>query len=47
MVTIALGNAPLNNCLSGDGNRDQQITVDEILRAITHALQGCPDLPAS
>jgi hypothetical protein len=41
MVNIALGNAPVADCLSGDANNDTQITVDEILSAVNNALNGC------
>jgi len=41
MVNIALGNAPTTDCEAGDGNADDLITVDEILGAVTHALDGC------
>jgi hypothetical protein len=34
MVNIALGNAPLTMCDSGDANHDGQITIDEILTAV-------------
>jgi hypothetical protein len=42
MVNIALGEAPLSQCEAGDGNGDNEITVDEILTAVNNALQGCP-----
>ncbi len=42
MVNIALGNAPLNDCLAGDVNGDGEITIDEILAALRYALNGCP-----
>jgi hypothetical protein len=41
MVTIALGDAEVSNCGAGDTSGDGQITVDEILRAISNALEGC------
>jgi len=41
MVSIALGNATVANCLPGDANHDGRITVDEILTAVTNALNGC------
>lgn len=41
MVNIALGNVPVSNCTAGDPNRDHQVTVDEILAAVTNALEGC------
>jgi hypothetical protein len=42
MVNIALGNGTVFRCEGGDGNRDGSITVDEILSAVTNALNGCP-----
>jgi hypothetical protein len=41
MVNIALGNAPLGDCAAGNSNSDGAITVDEILAAVSHALNGC------
>jgi hypothetical protein len=41
MVNIALGNAPVSDCLHGDSGGDGQITVDEILTAVNNALNGC------
>lgn len=41
MVSIALGNAPLGDCAAGNSNSDGAITVDEILAAVNHALNGC------
>ena len=49
MVNIALGLAPLcpndvnDGCLAGDANCDCMITVDEIIRAVRNALNGCTD----
>jgi hypothetical protein len=42
MVNIVLGNANVDTCLAGDANRDGQITIDEILTAVSNALSGCP-----
>jgi len=42
MVNIALGNTPVAECEPGDANGDTHITVDEILTAVKHALEGCP-----
>jgi hypothetical protein len=47
MVNIALGNAPVDDCLSGDVNGDGMITVDEILAAVNSALNGCVAQPTS
>ena len=44
-MSVALGKAELGDCLAGDGNGDGQITVDEILLAVSHALNGCPVEP--
>jgi hypothetical protein len=42
MVNIALGNTPVTACLVGDMNGDGEITIDEILKAVNNALNGCP-----
>jgi hypothetical protein len=41
VVNIALGNAGVRGCTAGDANVDGQITIDEILRAVNVALNGC------
>jgi hypothetical protein len=41
MVNIALGNANVSACLAGDANHDDEITINEILAAVTKALNGC------
>lgn len=41
MASIALGHAPLSECMAGDANHNGQITVDEIVLAVQHALSGC------
>jgi hypothetical protein len=40
MVNIALGQ-DLSLCPAADGNGDMTVTVDEIVRAVNHALNGC------
>jgi hypothetical protein len=40
-VNIALGQDEPGSCGPGDMNGDDQITVDEILAAVSRALQGC------
>jgi hypothetical protein len=42
MVNIALGTAQLSTCTNGDANSDGLITIDEILKAVNNALEGCP-----
>ena len=42
MVNIALGSADISACTAGDANSDHQITLDEILKAVNNALNGCP-----
>jgi subtilase family serine protease len=42
MVTIALGDASVSICLAGDVSRNNVITIDEIIAAVNHALNGCP-----
>jgi hypothetical protein len=41
MVNIELGTRPLLDCQAGDANGDGQIAVDEILSAVSNALNGC------
>jgi hypothetical protein len=42
MVNIALGNDALSACPAGDSNQDGEITVNEILAAVSNSLDGCP-----
>jgi len=41
MVAIALGNSPVVGCIAGDERHDGRITVNEIIRAVNNALDGC------
>jgi len=45
MVNIALGQADVSACYPGDQNGDGQITVDEIILAVSQVLNGCPEQP--
>lgn len=52
-VNLVLGNGELDECLSFDTDRSASVTVDELVAALTAALQGCSrpgfepdDLPA-
>jgi hypothetical protein len=40
MVTIAI-NGDVSACLAADPSNDQLVTVEEILTAISNALEGC------
>lgn len=40
-VRIALGDAPIGDCQAMDGDGDGAVTVNELLAAVTEALQGC------
>jgi hypothetical protein len=40
-VNVALGNAWVYACEADDANGDGQITVNEILTAVSNALNGC------
>jgi hypothetical protein len=48
LVKISLGDADVSQCPAGDvtgpepGVPDGQITVDELIRAVGNALNGCP-----
>ena len=41
-INIALGNVAMDACLRFDGNADELVTVDEIVRAVNAGLGGCP-----
>ncbi len=41
MITIALGERDLLDCKSGDGDDDGAIEVDDLIRAVDNALNGC------
>jgi hypothetical protein len=40
-IGIALGNRARDDCPSFDTNNDQRVTVDELVRGVTDALNGC------
>ncbi len=42
MLQVALGADDVTACAPGDGNYDGAITVDEVVRAVSIALSGCP-----
>ena len=44
LVNIAIGNADVSTCDTGDANHDGHVTVDEILGAVNNALSGCPSV---
>jgi hypothetical protein len=39
---IVFGSLSSSTCPEGDANNDGRITVDDILTAVQHALNGCP-----
>ena len=41
-VAIALGETSLDACAAFDVNRDQRVSVDELVQAVHNALDGCP-----
>jgi hypothetical protein len=41
MVSIAIGTGDVRTCPTGDPSGDLAVTVDEILAAISNALDGC------
>jgi hypothetical protein len=41
MVNVALEQAQLSVCSAGDHDQNGAITIDEILVAVSHALNGC------
>jgi len=49
MASIVLGNSPLRDCLAGDADHNEEITVDELMSAVGAALTGCfasTDIPS-
>jgi 6-phosphogluconolactonase (cycloisomerase 2 family) len=44
-VNIALGLQPITRCGETDGNGDQVVSIDELIRAVNAAQTGCPDTP--
>lgn len=42
VIEIAAGRRPLSDCPSANPNGDQQVSLDEVLQAVTNALEGCP-----
>ena len=44
MVSIALGNIAAAACLPGDANDNGEITIEELVRGVKNALDGCPVL---
>lgn len=41
-VAIALGASPVADCAALDGDANGEVRIDELLRAVTAALQHCP-----
>ena len=41
-VNIALGNAAADTCEAVDANGDLEVSIDEIVRAVSYLLEGCP-----
>lgn len=41
MVKATLGISPVADCEAGDSNRDDEITIDEIVAAVANALGAC------
>jgi hypothetical protein len=44
-VRISLGEAPLSECPAFDATPDGQLRIDELVLAVTAALDGCPATP--
>jgi hypothetical protein len=40
-VNIALSSLDVSACPAADTSADGQVTVDELIRAVTRALMGC------
>jgi hypothetical protein len=41
-INIALGSMSLDACIAADANVDLTVTIDELIRALNNALNGCP-----
>jgi hypothetical protein len=41
-VNVALGRAAIDACPAFDENGDDAVGINELIRAVSHALQGCP-----
>jgi DNA-binding beta-propeller fold protein YncE len=44
-VNIALGQSPVEGCSALDRNRDQLVTIEELIAAVQNALSGCTRPP--
>ncbi len=42
MVAIALDTAELSRCVAADADGNDRVAIDELVRAVNHALHGCP-----
>lgn len=42
LVNVALGLRPLADCPVGDSDGDGSIAINDIIAAVGHALNGCP-----
>jgi hypothetical protein len=40
-VNIALGTTSVDTCRDMDANRDDAVTINELIAAVNHALLGC------
>ncbi len=43
LINVALGKAPVDNCLAGDRDGNGVISVDELVAAVSRSLRGCGD----
>jgi len=41
-VSIALGDLPLDSCLTADANRDESVDISDLITDVGHALTACP-----
>jgi CSLREA domain-containing protein len=44
-ISIALGTTSVATCPALDPNGDDEVTIDEVLTAVNHAVSGCPAVP--
>ena len=46
-VNIALGTTSVDTCPSFDANGDGAVTINELIAAVNHALNGCANVVAA
>jgi hypothetical protein len=44
-VSIALEVLPASACSAADANRDERVSIEELIGAVERALSGCVEIP--